>query len=139
MWTCVFLKCHGQKYISILVLCQLECPSLHKTVNMVVFFLKMMKIPIQKKGDHVQSCLSNKKRELLHIDRDIANLPPPTHRIDCIKPCIKFNKPLWQIDIMRNSAYPCVHSKMPVYIQWYYKKKIYISSVIGYSCVLRQR
>ena len=28
------------------VLCQSECECLHKTVNMEVFFLRMMKIPI---------------------------------------------------------------------------------------------
>jgi len=33
------------------VLCQSECTCLHQTVNMVVFFLKIMKIPTQK-GKH---------------------------------------------------------------------------------------
>ena len=33
------------------VLCQYECACLHQTINMIVFFLKIMKIPTQK-GEH---------------------------------------------------------------------------------------
>ena len=45
------------------VLCLSECECLHETVNMVVFFLRMMKIPIQK-GKHSSKCteLSLKRR-----------------------------------------------------------------------------
>ena len=38
------------------VLCQSECAWLHKTVNMVVFCLKIMKIPT-KKGEHSCKCI----------------------------------------------------------------------------------
>jgi len=41
-----------------------ECACLHQTVNMVVFFLKIMKIPTQK-GEHSCKCteLSLKQKE----------------------------------------------------------------------------
>ena len=32
-------------YRNVAILCQSECACLNKTVNMVVFFLKMLKIP----------------------------------------------------------------------------------------------
>jgi len=56
-----FLK-HNYKKAS--VLWQSECPCLHQTVNMVVFFLKIMKIPTQK-GEHSCKCteLSLKRKE----------------------------------------------------------------------------
>jgi len=41
-----------------------ECACLHKTVNMVVFLLKVMKIPTQKGEQNVQSFHYNKKKEL---------------------------------------------------------------------------
>jgi len=46
------------------VLFQSECACLHKTVNMVVFFARMMKIPTQK-GEHSSKCteLSFKRKE----------------------------------------------------------------------------
>ena len=37
------------------VLCQSECACLQQTVNMVAFFLKIMKIPTQK-GEHSCKC-----------------------------------------------------------------------------------
>ena len=37
------------------MLCQSECACLHKTINMVVFFVKSNKIPIQK-GEHSCKC-----------------------------------------------------------------------------------
>jgi len=37
------------------VLCQSECACLHQTVNMVVFFLKIIKIPTLK-GQHSCKC-----------------------------------------------------------------------------------
>ena len=46
------------------VLCQSECPCLHKTVNMVVFFVKHNENTYQKgralMNANVQSCPSNK-------------------------------------------------------------------------------
>jgi len=46
------------------VLCQSECACLHQTVNIVVFFLKIMKTPTQK-GEHSCKCivLSLKRKE----------------------------------------------------------------------------
>ena len=46
--------------------CQPECACLHKTVYIVVFFLKIMKIPTQK-GEHSCKCteLSLKRNELI--------------------------------------------------------------------------
>ena len=75
VWNCVFLKWQGTVvyvhvyiilhfpiiYRNASVLCQLECLFLHKTVIMVVFFVRMMKIPTQK-GKH-----SNEKRVLVHV------------------------------------------------------------------------
>ena len=42
-------------YTNASVLCHSECTCLHRTVNMVVFFSKMMKIPTQK-GEHSCKC-----------------------------------------------------------------------------------
>ena len=51
-------------YINASVLCQSECTCTHQTVNMVVFFLKIMKIPTHK-GEHsckcAELCLKRKK------------------------------------------------------------------------------
>ena len=46
------------------VLCQSECAFLQKTLNMVVFFVRMMKIPTQK-GERSSKCteLSLKPKE----------------------------------------------------------------------------
>jgi len=52
------------QYTNASVFCQPECAFLHQTVIMVVFFIKIMKIPNQK-GKHSWNCteLSLKKRE----------------------------------------------------------------------------
>jgi len=42
-------------YRNALVRCQSECACLHKTVNMVVFFVNSNEIPSQK-GDHSCKC-----------------------------------------------------------------------------------
>jgi len=46
------------------MLCQSEWACLHETVNLVVFFLKIMKIPTQK-GEHSCNCteFSFKRKE----------------------------------------------------------------------------
>jgi len=53
-------------YTNAQVHCQSEYPCLHKTVTMVVFFLKMLKIPTQR-GEHSCKCtelsLKQKKRD----------------------------------------------------------------------------
>ena len=51
------------------VLCQSECPCVHKTVNMVVFSLKIMTIPTQK-GEHSCKCTElSFKRKVGKADR----------------------------------------------------------------------
>ena len=45
-------------YRNVAMLRQSECACLNKTVNMVVFFLKMMKIPTKKKGDQYYNSYS---------------------------------------------------------------------------------
>jgi len=49
-------------YTNASMLCQSEGVCLHQTVNMVIFFLKIMKIPT-KKGEHSCKCteLSHKQ------------------------------------------------------------------------------
>ena len=54
-------------YTNASVLCQAEFACLHKTVNVVVFFLKIMKIPTQK-GEHSCTCteFSHKRKEVIN-------------------------------------------------------------------------
>ena len=55
-------------YRNVSVICQSKCACLHKTVNMVVFFVKSNEIHTQKrKSTHanVQSCPSNESRQLV--------------------------------------------------------------------------
>jgi len=42
-------------YKKVSVRCQLECACLHQTVNMIVFFIKIMKIATHK-GEHLCKC-----------------------------------------------------------------------------------
>ena len=55
-------------YRNATVLCQSECACLHKTVNMVVFFVKSNENTYPK-GTHanVHSCPYNEKREYMYL------------------------------------------------------------------------
>ena len=70
-------------YINPSVLCQSECACLHKTVNMVAFFLKMMKIPTQK-GEHPCKCTE------LSLKRKDGNVWVAFHGVFSNLYCIKF-------------------------------------------------